>query len=102
MMCALDAKRTPGGTVTFWVRVSPRSRENAIVGVVAGALHVRVAAPPAEDRANEALREFLAARLNIPRTAVKIVRGRHGRLKQVEVQGSALDSVFGLSRTFSP
>ena len=102
MDCVLDAKRTPAGTVKFWVRVSPRARENSIVGIVGGALHVRVVAPPAEDRANEALCGFLAERLKIPRAAVKIVRGRHGRLKQVEVQGSALDCVFGLSRTFPP
>ncbi|HVB97935.1 MAG TPA: DUF167 domain-containing protein [Candidatus Dormibacteraeota bacterium] len=97
-----EAKRTPAGTVIFSVRVSPRARENSITGVVSGALRIRVAAPPAEDRANEALCEFLAERLNIPQAAVKIIRGRHGRLKQVEVRGPALDAVLGLSRTFPP
>ncbi len=97
-----EARRTAAGTVTFPVRVSPRARKSSIAGVVAGALHVRVAAPPAEDRANEALRELLAERLNIPRTAVKIVRGRRGRLKQVEVPGSALDAVLGLSSALPP
>lgn len=96
---ALDAKNTPTGAVMFPVRVSARGRRNSVDGVVAGALRVRVSAPPMEDRANEELCRFLAERLKIPVSAVRIVRGRHGRLKQVEVRGAALDSVLDLART---
>ncbi|HVB35048.1 MAG TPA: DUF167 domain-containing protein [Patescibacteria group bacterium] len=97
-----DAKRTPSGTVTFWVRVSPRARRNAVEGVMAGALRVRLAAPPVEGRANQTLCRFLAECLNIPQSAVKIVRGRQGRLKQVEVRGLVLECVLDLSKTISP
>lgn len=98
----LEAKTTASGTVVFWVRVSPRARKSSFEGVVGSALHVRLAAPPLEDRANLELCRLLAERLNIPKSAVKIVLGRHGRLKQVEVRGSALDSILGLSKTIPP
>lgn len=97
-----EAKRTPSGAVTFRVRVSPRARQNAVAGVVAGALHVRLNAPPIEGRANQALCRFLAECLNVPKTAVKIIHGRQGRLKQVEVRGAALDRVVDLGKPFSP
>ena len=95
---AFDAKGTSSGTVLFWVRVSPRARRSSVEGVAGGALRVRLSAPPVEGRANDELCRLLAECLNIPESAVRIVRGRHGRLKQVEVRGSALDSVLGLAR----
>jgi uncharacterized protein (TIGR00251 family) len=98
----LDARSTATGSVTFWVRVSPRARRNAVEGVVDGALRVRLSAPPVEDRANEGLCRLLAERLKIPVSAVRIIRGRHGRLKQVEVRGSALNSVLDLAKTIPP
>jgi uncharacterized protein len=97
-----DAKQTKSGTVIFQVRVSPRARRSSVEGVAGGALRVRLAAPPVDDRANQELCRLLAERLNIPQSAVKIVRGRHGRLKQVEVRGSALDSVLDLARVIPP
>ena len=99
---AFDAKSTPSGTVLFWVRVSPRARRSAVEGVAGGALRVRLAAPPVEGRANDELCRLLAECLDIPESAVKIVRGRHGRLKQVEVRGVSLDSVLDLARTIPP
>jgi uncharacterized protein (TIGR00251 family) len=98
----LEAKVTREGAVTFVVRVSPRARRDSIEGVAAGALRVRVAAPPLEDRANEALRRLLAERLNIARTAVRIVGGEHSRLKRVEVRGTNLDRVLELAKASSP
>lgn len=98
----LEARLTREGAVTFAVRVSPRARRDSIEGVAGGALRVRVAAPPLEDRANEALRRLLAERLNIARTAVRIVGGEHSRLKRVEVRGTNLERVFDLAKASSP
>jgi uncharacterized protein YggU (UPF0235/DUF167 family) len=52
-----------------------------------GALVIRVAAPPVEGAANEALIEFLSDKLNVPRGAVRIIGGKHGRQKRVAVDG---------------
>ena len=54
------------GEVIFAVRVTPRASRDAIEGEYQGALKVRLTAPPVDDRANDALRRLLAARLNVP------------------------------------
>ncbi|MQA28433.1 MAG: hypothetical protein GEU82_01145 [Luteitalea sp.] len=76
-----------GGSISFWVRVVPRASRDAIEGEFQGALKVRLTAPPVEDRANEALRRLLAARLNVPTSAVTIVTGGKGRTKRVSIAG---------------
>ncbi len=69
------------GAVTFLVRVQPRASKDEISGEMAGALKVRLRAPALEDRANEALVEFLAQLLKTPKSAVRILSGeRRSRL----------------------
>jgi len=60
------------GTVTFAVRVHPRASRDEVSGVVEGALKIRLRAPALENRANEALCEFLADLLKRPKSAVRI------------------------------
>lgn len=86
------------GTVTFAVRVQPRASKNEIVGVMAGALKIRLQAPAAEDRANHALCEFLAELLKRPKSAVRILSGERSRLKRVEVAGASAAEVESLLR----
>jgi hypothetical protein len=75
------------GSVIFSVRVTARASRDAIEGEYQAALKVRLAAPPIEDRANDALRRFLAARLNVPVSAVRIVGGEKSRNKRMSVAG---------------
>jgi uncharacterized protein len=75
------------GSLIFSVRVTPRASRDAIEGEYQAALKVRLAAPPIEDRANDALRRLLAARLNVPVSAVRIVGGEKSRNKRVSVAG---------------
>jgi uncharacterized protein len=75
------------GELTFAVRVVPRASRDAIEGERAGALQVRVMAPPVDDRANQAVRRLLAERLNVPLSAVRIVTGEKSRNKQVVIAG---------------
>jgi uncharacterized protein (TIGR00251 family) len=69
------------------VRVQPRARRDEITGQRAGALVVRVTAPPVEGKANEAVRRLLAQRLGIAPGKVAIVRGEGARDKLIEVEG---------------
>jgi uncharacterized protein len=48
---------------------------------------VRVAAPPVEGAANDAVIAFFAAALRVPRRAVQILSGERGRQKRVAVAG---------------
>ncbi len=73
--------------VMFLVRVTPRASRDAIEGDYQGAVKVRLTAPPVDDRANDALRKFLAASLKVPVAAVKIVAGEKSRTKRVAVTG---------------
>ena len=65
----------------------PRAGRDEIVGWQDARLRVRVAAPPADGAANEAVRALLAERLALARSRVEIVRGRTARTKVVRVLG---------------
>ncbi|HEU5169667.1 MAG TPA: DUF167 domain-containing protein [Gemmatimonadales bacterium] len=69
------------------VRVQPRASRTEIAGIYGDALKVRVAAPPVDGAANEALVRFLAERLGVPRSAVTVAAGAAGRRKLVAVAG---------------
>jgi uncharacterized protein (TIGR00251 family) len=84
------------GTVSFPVRVQPRASKDEIAGVIAGALKVRLQAPAVENRANEALVEFLAHLLKTPKSAVRILGGDRSRTKRIEIRGVTKLQVLGL------
>ena len=69
------------------VRVIPRASKTAISGRRGDAIVVRLSAPPVEGAANEALIEFLAKSLRVPRRSVSIVSGEKSRDKRVAVDG---------------
>jgi uncharacterized protein (TIGR00251 family) len=58
-----------------------------VVGWLGEALKVKVHAPPVEGRANEALCDFLAEHLGVPRSAVDVLRGDTSRQKTVRITG---------------
>jgi uncharacterized protein (TIGR00251 family) len=74
-------------SVRFGVRVQPRSSRAGVDGMYAGALRVRVTAPPVEDAANDAVTRVLAKTLGVAPSAVMIVNGKRSRSKVVEVRG---------------
>jgi uncharacterized protein len=86
--------RESTGTVSFAIRVTPRACRDAIEGEHAGALRIRLTAPPVDDRANESLRHLLAGRLKVPLSAVRIVAGEKSRTKRVEISGLTRDQVL--------
>ncbi|MDH3202614.1 MAG: DUF167 domain-containing protein [Myxococcales bacterium] len=74
-------------SVTFEVRVAPRARRNAIIGIHEGKLKVALTAPPVEGAANDALRKLLAKTLGVPKSNVTIVRGERVRNKLLRIRG---------------
>jgi uncharacterized protein len=85
------------GVVSFAVRVQPRAGRNEIAGEWQEGIKIRLTAPPVDDRANEALRRFLAASLKVPLSAVRIAAGERSRTKRVEVRGATPDAVRALA-----
>lgn len=77
---------TPAG-VEFDVRVMPRARKTEFVGLRDDVVVVRVAAPPVEGAANDALVEFLSERLGVARRGIRIVSGDRSRNKRVVIAG---------------
>jgi uncharacterized protein len=67
--------------------VQPRAKRSEIAGERAGAVLVRVAAPPVDGKANAAVCALVAERAGVPRSAVSILRGASGRDKVLEVRG---------------
>ncbi len=84
------------GAVIFLLRVQPRASKDEIAGELGGALKVRLRAPAVEDRANEALVEFLADLLKRPKSAVRILSGERSRTKRVEIHGVTQQQVLAL------
>ena len=82
--------------VMFLVRVQPRASKDEVAGGMGGALKVRLQAPAVEDRANEALVEFLARLLKTPRTAVRILSGARSRTKRIEIRGVTRQQILAL------
>ncbi|MDP9338760.1 MAG: DUF167 domain-containing protein [Acidobacteriota bacterium] len=74
-------------TVVFSVRIQPRAGRDEVVGVLGGALKIRVQAHAVEGRANEALVDFLARLLKTPKSAVRILNSDRSRIKRVEIRG---------------
>jgi uncharacterized protein (TIGR00251 family) len=79
--------------VSFSVKVRPRARRNAITGTLGDSLKLALTAPPVEGRANQAVIEFLAETLEIPRASVTITSGETSRNKVVRVAGVSRQTV---------
>jgi uncharacterized protein len=88
--------QTQDGAVILAVRVQPRASKTEIAGAMDGALKVRLQAPALEDRANDALCEFLAHLLKTPKSAVRILSGHRSRSKRVEIRGVTQPQVLAL------
>jgi len=69
------------------LRVSPGARKPGIAGRHGDAWKVRVAEPPEDGRANEAVLRLLAKTLDVPRATVELVSGHASREKIVVLDG---------------
>lgn len=82
------------GAVTIKVRVRPRSGRTKIVGEHAGAIKLRLAAPPVDGKANEECRRFLAKLLKVGATSVEIVSGDSSRDKVIRIHNTSARHVL--------
>jgi uncharacterized protein len=83
---------TPTG-VSLSLLIQPRASRSELVGVRGDVLRIRLAAPPVDGAANEALVRLLADLLEVPRARIRIAAGLGSRRKRVEVSGLAVGEV---------
>jgi len=84
-------KENPEG-ITLRIRIQPGASRDQIVGVVEGALRLRISAPPVEGAANKQCVKFLAKKLHIAKSKITLLKGKHAREKILRMDGvSAAD-----------
>ena len=76
--------------VNISVRVIPRAKRDELVGTRAGALLVRVSAPPVDGKANVSVCRLIAKAAGVPTSCVSVVRGLSARDKVVRLEGGDL------------
>lgn len=80
--------RDEGGVLVLTLHVQPGAKRTEIAGLHGEALKIRLAAPPIEGRANEALLRFIADRFGVPLRNVELRQGGQSRHKRIAVSGS--------------
>lgn len=85
------------GGVTLTLHIQPGAKKTEIAGLHGDALKIRLAAPPVDGKANEALQRFVAETLGVPRTAVSLKSGNTSRRKVLEVKGADRLSIEALA-----
>ncbi|MGE3619062.1 MAG: DUF167 domain-containing protein [Acidimicrobiia bacterium] len=73
--------------VLLSVHAQPGAGRSGIVGRHGTALKVKVAAPPADGRANDAIARLLADEVGLPARAVTLVTGASSRSKRFRLEG---------------
>ncbi len=83
--------RRDGDVLTLTLHVQPGAKRTGVAGLHGDALKIRLAAPPIEGRANEALLKFIAESFGVPLRQVELRQGGQSRHKVVAVTGSRVD-----------
>ena len=83
--------RREGDIITLTLHVQPGAKRSEVTGLHGDALKIRLAAPPIEGRANEALLRFIAGCFNVPLRNVELKQGGQSRHKMVRVTGSKIE-----------
>ena len=88
--------RREAGGIVLAVRLTPKAARDAIDGRAylsdgSEVAVARVRAVPEKGAANKALTDLLARHFGVAKSAVAVIAGGSGRLKQVRIAGSAPD-----------
>jgi uncharacterized protein (TIGR00251 family) len=83
--------RRNGEIITLTLHVQPGAKRSEIVGLHGEALKIKLAAPPIEGRANDALLKFIADLFGVPLRNTELMQGGQSRHKVVAITGSCVD-----------
>ena len=85
------------GRITLTLHIQPGAKKTEFAGRHGDALKIRLAAPPVDGKANEALIKFVAETLKLPKSAVSLKSGQSSRSKVLEVIGADAAQVAALA-----
>lgn len=71
--------------MTLNIIVIPNAKCSEVVGWMEGALKIRIAAPPIEGRANEALIRFLSNTFSLSPSEIHLEKGLNGKHKRISL-----------------
>lgn len=75
------------------VQIQPNARKSEILGLLNGALKIRIKAPPIDGKANEEVISFLSQELGIPKKYLSIKSGQTSKKKLIEIAPSYASAV---------
>ncbi len=84
------------GRITLTLHIQPGAKKTEFAGLHGDALKIRLAAPPVDGKANDALIKFVAETLKLPKSAVNLKSGQTSRRKVLEVSGSTREALARL------
>ncbi len=90
-------RQAADGRITLTLHIQPGAKKTEIAGRHGDALKIRLAAPPVDGKANEALIRYIAEQLKLPKSAVSLKSGQTSRQKVLEVVGAELAAVISLN-----
>jgi uncharacterized protein (TIGR00251 family) len=84
--------------VVIHLKIQPRASRTQIVGLHGEPprLKIRLAAPPVDGKANEALLDFLKVELGVTLSQLEIIRGHTSPMKDVLCTGKTLENLQAL------
>ena len=83
--------RLNGDVITLTLHVQPGAKRSEISGLHGEALKIRLAAPPIDGRANEALLKYIGGLFDVPLRQVELKQGGQSRHKVVAITGSRVE-----------
>ena len=85
------------GRITLTLHIQPGAKKTEFAGLHGDALKIRLAAPPVDGKANDALIKFVAETLKLPKSAVNLKSGQTSRRKVLEVSGAEASVIAGFA-----
>ena len=76
------AKKETGGW-SICVKVQPGAKKSEVAGMAEENIRIRLSAPAVENKANKALIEFIAKKLGLRLSKVRLISGDKGRQKRI-------------------
>jgi uncharacterized protein (TIGR00251 family) len=93
-----DWLRIHNDVLTLTLHVQPGAKRTEVVGLHGVALKVKLAAPPVEGKANEALLRFIADHFDVPLRNVELKQGGQSRHKVIAISGTSINPLSLLSK----